>query len=64
MVKALIVAAALLAAGCTTTPKGTFCAIAEPHRFSDAEIAALSDESVARELGHNRRGERLCGWRP
>lgn len=48
---------------CQTT-SGSFCQIAKPIRPSKAEIAALSDAQVTDLLAHNRKGQRLCGWRP
>lgn len=60
MVKVLILAVAL--AGCQATG-GSFCAIESPIRLTNAEIAALSDASVARILAHNRKGAALCGWK-
>lgn len=63
MVKVLAVLC-LLTAGCTTAPKGTFCAIASPIRPSQQTIDNLSDTEVAALLAHNRRGGKLCGWKP
>ena len=54
---------ALVEAGCTTA-KGGFCAVAAPLRLSGKTVDALSDEEARALLSHNRRGERLCGWRP
>ncbi|TGV15842.1 hypothetical protein EN816_00905 [Mesorhizobium sp. M8A.F.Ca.ET.173.01.1.1] len=61
MGKVLILA--LLLAGCTTTG-GSFCAVEHPIRPTKAEVAALSDASVAAILAHNRKGQKLCGWKP
>lgn len=58
-----VIALALLLAGCTTTG-GTFCAVEHPIRPTKAEVAMLSDASVAAILAHNEKGQRLCGWRP
>lgn len=63
MVKGLILAALIALAGCTTA-KGSFCEIAQPTRLSQAAIAALSDAEVKKILADNRKGQRLCGWRP
>jgi hypothetical protein len=64
MVKGLILAAALIAvAGCTTT-KGSFCAISSPLRPSAAAVDAMTDAQVKDLLALNRKGQKLCGWRP
>jgi hypothetical protein len=64
MGKRLIVAAfAGVLAGCTTA-KGGFCAIATPTRLSAGAVEALSDQEARALLAHNRKGEKLCGWRP
>lgn len=55
--------AALLLAGCTTA-KGSFCAISSPIRPSAETVERLSDGEVRDILAQNRRGEKLCGWRP
>lgn len=62
MVKVLAVLCLLLA-GCQTAPKGSFCAIAEAQRPSQAVIDKLSDEEVTALLRHNRLGGKLCGWK-
>jgi hypothetical protein len=54
--------AALLIVGCTTTPKGSFCALADAHR--PANVDALTDAEVADLLKHNEKGRKLCGWKP
>lgn len=43
---------------------GSFCDIARPLRPSAASLAAMSDAEVAAMLAHNRKGQKLCGWRP
>ncbi|WP_027162320.1 hypothetical protein [Mesorhizobium sp. WSM1293] len=64
MVKILTLAAVLaLGAGCTTTG-GSFCKVEHPIRPTKAEVAMLSDASVAAILAHDRKGQQLCGWRP
>lgn len=63
MVKALTLAALLALAGCQTA-KGTFCDIAKPIRLAPEQVDQLTDAQVAELLGHNTRGQRLCGWRP
>lgn len=52
-----------LLASCQTA-KGTFCDIAKPIRLSSAVIDAMSDAEVDQLLAFNRKGEKLCGWRP
>ena len=64
MGKTLIAAAAVAAlCGCTTA-KGGFCAAATPLRLSSKAVEMLSDEEARALLAHNRKGEKLCGWRP
>ncbi|TGT71065.1 hypothetical protein EN802_19200 [bacterium M00.F.Ca.ET.159.01.1.1] len=64
MGKGLIVVVAVAAiAGCTTA-KGGFCAVASPMRLSAQTVEALSDREARALLAHNRKGEKLCGWRP
>ena len=58
---AVLIAVAL--AGCTT-PKGGFCAVASPLRLSAKAVDALSDDEARALLAHNRKGAKLCGWRP
>jgi hypothetical protein len=50
-------------AGCTTA-KGGFCAVAAPMRLSAGAVETLSDQEARALLAHNRKGEKLCGWRP
>jgi hypothetical protein len=50
-------------AACQATG-GTFCDVSKPIRLSPAEIASMSDQSIAQVLAHNEKGEKLCGWRP
>lgn len=61
--KALILAAVLALAACTTTG-GSFCQVSKPIRLSEQAIAALSDSEVADILAANAKGEKLCGWKP
>ncbi len=35
-----------------------------PLRLSTAAVDALSDAEVKALLAHNRKGEKLCGWKP
>jgi len=62
MVARLIVLSMLLA-GCTTA-RGSFCEIEHPLRLSPATVDAMSEGEVAAALAHNRKGEKLCGWKP
>ena len=67
MVKGLIlllVAALVIGLSGCTTARGSFCAVASPLRLSAKAVEALSDTEMRALLAHNRRGERLCGWRP
>jgi hypothetical protein len=61
--KALIIMFLVALAGCTTT-RGSFCEISQPTRLSKAAIAGLSDAEVKKILADNRKGEKLCGWKP
>jgi hypothetical protein len=63
MVKILTLATLIALAGCTTA-SGSFCSVERPIRPTKAEVATLSDASVAAILAHNEKGQRLCGWRP
>jgi hypothetical protein len=64
MGKGLILAAMVAAlAGCTTA-RGGFCATAAPMRLSARAVETLSDQEARALLAHNRKGEKLCGWRP
>ncbi|TIO74648.1 MAG: hypothetical protein E5X74_24585 [Mesorhizobium sp.] len=60
-----LIAAVLAAAlsGCATA-NGGFCAVSSPLRLSAKAVDALSDEEARALLAHNRKGEKLCGWRP
>ncbi|XAI96532.1 hypothetical protein [Microcystis phage Mae-JY35] len=61
--KALAVIGLLLLTGCQTS-QGTFCDIAKPVRLTSVQIENLTDAQVSDILGHNRRGQKLCGWVP
>ena len=64
MGKGLVLALVFIAmAGCTTV-KGGFCTVANPLRLSSAAVDSLSDAEVKALLAHNRKGEKLCGWKP
>lgn len=43
-------------------PKTVWCDNNEPDRFTEAEIAALSDETARKSVEHNRKGAAWCGW--
>ncbi len=59
----MIAALALLLASCAST--GNFCDIAGgPHRVTDNTLSRMSDAEVKQELSYNKKGERLCGWKP
>lgn len=61
MEKALAIFVMLTLVGCAN---GSFCAIAKPHRFSDATVNIMSDEEVKQELAYNKTGQNLCHWAP
>ena len=63
MVKILALSLLVLVTGCQTMGKGSFCAIAKAQRPSQGEVDAMSDARVAEVLAHNRKGQRLCGWK-
>ena len=46
------------------TGAGSFCAIAKPMRPTYDAIAAMSDQELNEILAHNRKGQKLCGWKP
>jgi len=58
----LLPLAALVLVSCQT-PQGSFCDLAKPIRLSPEQIDKLTDEQVRDFLGHNTRGQKLCGWR-
>lgn len=64
MVKRLIVFFALFAMISCTTTGGSFCRVEHPIRPTKAEVATLSDATVAAILAHNEKGQKLCGWKP
>lgn len=64
MGKGLIAAAILLALGGCATTKGGFCAVSSPLRLSAKAVETLSDDEARALLAHNRKGAKLCGWRP
>lgn len=70
MVKALIVAAALLLASCATTgtppgdPRQIWCDHNSPRRHASAIIDAMPRTEMDEMNRHNALGERWCGWRP
>lgn len=61
--KALAVVLMLALAGCQTT-KGSFCTVSKPIRLSAQAVDALSDAEVKALLAFNRKGQKLCGWKP
>ncbi len=61
---ALAVALVAALAGCTGTNGGGFCAVSSPLRLSAKAVDMLSDTEARALLAHNRKGEKLCGWRP
>ena len=63
MVKTIALTGLLALAACNTTG-GTFCGVEHPIRPTKAEVATLSDTTVAAILAHNEKGQRLCGWKP
>jgi starvation-inducible outer membrane lipoprotein len=70
MVKALILAAAISLAACTTTPapvedpRRVWCEHSEPARHSPAAIEQMARAELDHVNTHNRRGQEWCGWRP
>ncbi|ESX91744.1 hypothetical protein [Mesorhizobium sp. LNJC403B00] len=63
MGKGLMLALLVALAGCTTA-SGGFCAISSPLRHSAEAVDVLSDAEARALLAHNRKGQKLCGWRP
>lgn len=65
MVRGLILACALIVAGCAGTKVcGDFCVVNHPRILSPAVIAAMSIEEKRLAVEHNTKGEKLCGWKP
>jgi hypothetical protein len=62
MVAKIALASLLFLAACQSTG-GSFCAVENPIRPTQAEIAAMGDATVAAILAHNEKGKKLCGWR-
>ncbi len=56
--------AALMALSACQTGGGSFCDIARPMRPSQAAFDAMTAGEIADMLGHNEKGQRLCGWKP
>lgn len=63
LILALLVLVAFVVAGCTSA-LGGFCAVSSPLRLSAKAVDALSDQEARALLSHNRKGQKLCGWRP
>ncbi|MER8487550.1 hypothetical protein NKI51_16860 [Mesorhizobium australicum] len=64
MGKGLMLASVVAVISGCATAKGGFCAVSSPLRLSAAAVDALSDGEVKALLAHNRKGERLCRWKP
>ena len=63
MVKVAFLSALLFLAACQHTG-GSFCSIAKPIRPAKETVDNLTDAEVAALLGHNKKGAKLCGWKP
>ncbi|RUW38973.1 hypothetical protein EN739_12025 [Mesorhizobium sp. M2A.F.Ca.ET.017.03.2.1] len=63
MGKVIALALAIVLAGCAA-PSGSFCAVSSPVRLSAAAVDQLTDAQARELLAHNRKGQKLCGWRP
>ena len=61
---AIMAIMAIMALPACQTGGGSFCDIARPLRPSEAALAAMTPAEVADMLGHNQKGQRLCGWKP
>lgn len=61
-VTSLLFLAAMLP-GCTHAA-GSFCAVSAPSRLSAAAVDQLTDAQARALLAHNRKGQKLCGWKP
>ncbi|ESY86298.1 MULTISPECIES: hypothetical protein [Mesorhizobium] len=64
MGKGLMLASVVAVISGCATAKGGFCVVSSPLRLSAAAVDALSDGEVKALLAHNRKGERLCRWKP
>lgn len=62
MGKIIAILAICLLAACTTT-SGSYCAIADAQRPSQATIDAMTDAEVEDALIALEKGKRLCGWK-
>ena len=63
MGKVILFSMLLVLAACQTTG-GSFCSVAKAIRPSKQTVATLSDAEVAQILAHNKKGAKLCGWKP
>lgn len=61
MKTSLIIIAALILAGCTTTG-GDFCLLASPIRPSASDV--LTEGTARQILTFNETGARVCAWKP
>ncbi|TGS86736.1 hypothetical protein EN817_17695 [Mesorhizobium sp. M3A.F.Ca.ET.174.01.1.1] len=52
----------LALAGCTAA-RGSFCDVSTPARLSAAAVDQLTDAQARALLAHNRKGQKLCGWK-
>ncbi len=57
-------ALAVSGAACQTTPRGSFCEIAKPLRFSQKAQDAMSADEVRDLLTFLQTGQALCNWQP
>ena len=63
MVARIFVICVFLAA-CQTTPvQGDFCRDNKPWRLSAERIEQMTDAEIDQMVRHNKRGQKLCGWR-
>ena len=53
----------MVLASCATSG-GTFCDISKPIRLAGQSVDAMTEAEVGAALAHNRKGQRLCGWKP
>lgn len=61
--RAICILCIIVLSACQTV-QGDFCDIAKPIRPTASQVDAMTDSQVRDLLSHNKKGQRLCGWRP
>lgn len=50
----------ILASGCATSGRGSYCLIAQPIRVAEQDLPCMTDETARAILRHNEIWEALC----